>query len=366
MRRILGNIALALMVFVLMLLLAEGAWRLFISRGDLSRQYDPTLGLVNAPNASWTIRTPEYVTTIETNSRGFRGPELPVERVPGEFRVLFLGDSFVEAKQVPLEERFVEQTSAFLEEHWGKSVTVRALAIGGAEPAREFLFYEHLGQAFQPDLVVQIFFLENDLLPLEGSYRFRESARGLALEDVWPTPRSPCDVRCALLQRSEIAVHAYRLLRQFRSTAPKDMRGQLGEGEFYWYTIEGQDAAERGRRFEVLAAFTDAVRQRVEDRGGAYIAVLMPGGFEVHSAWQEQVMARFADIAPKTAWRPAALLDRAAAALKRRGITVLDLRPAFARAAEQGLLYYTIDPHLNLVGHTVTAQEIAKEILSLK
>lgn len=365
MRRFLSNIVLALTVFLLMLLLAEGVWRLFVSSGDRARHFDPEIGRVNPPSTMWTIRTTEYVTRMETNSRGFRGPELPTERVPGEFRVLFLGDSFVEAKQVPLEERFVEQTERLLEERWQRPVTARALAVGASEPAREYLSYEHLGASFDPDVVVQVFFLENDLLGMSGAYLFRTVNGRLTLERAWVDPPPPCNISCLLLSKSELALRTYRLLRQFRSAAPKDVRAHLGEGEFYWYTIEGQEAAERERRFEVLAAFADAVRRRTESDSGIYIAVLMPGGFEIHDAWQEQVKARFAGLVPEAAWRPSGLLDRGAAALRRRGVTVLDLRSAFSKAAEQGLLYYTIDPHLNLDGHRVATEQITAAILRI-
>ncbi|HLD71057.1 MAG TPA: hypothetical protein VI873_00385, partial [Candidatus Peribacteraceae bacterium] len=116
MKRILGNIALSLVVLTVMLLLAEGAWRLFVSRGDLGRHFDAMLGYVNQPSRTWTIRTTEYVTTMQTNSRGFRGAEFTAAPKADELRILFLGDSFVEAKQVPLEDRFAERTAKILSE----------------------------------------------------------------------------------------------------------------------------------------------------------------------------------------------------------------------------------------------------------
>ena len=114
MRRLLGNIALACIVFIVMLLLAEGAWRLIMSNGDMQRQYDPRVGLVNPPHAEWTVRAPEFVTRMRTNALGFRGPELTPRVDPEEVRILFLGDSFVEEKPVAEEDRFVEQAAKLL------------------------------------------------------------------------------------------------------------------------------------------------------------------------------------------------------------------------------------------------------------
>ncbi|MDO8648452.1 MAG: hypothetical protein Q7R81_01585 [Candidatus Peregrinibacteria bacterium] len=362
MRRLLINIVLALIVFAVMLLLAEGAWRLFVSRGDRSRTFDPELGLVNEPNAQWTIHTPEFTTTMETNSRGFRGPEMPTAPKSDELRILFLGDSFVEAKQVPLVERFVEQVGGLLSQRTRKAVLFRALAVGGAEPSREYLFYDRIGEAFDPDIVVQVFFLENDLQPLDGVYDFSGTGDILTLEGIEVRSPPPCGFKCQILKHSEVALRTYQVLRQMRSTSQKNVRALLGEGEFYWYTQEGQEAAEKERRFEILGAFADAVRIRVEARGGQYLAVLMPGGFEIHPEWQEEIIARFEDAVPRSAWNPEGLLTRAGAALEERGIAVLDLRPAFHATAEQGLLYFKLDPHLNSVGHTLAAERILEAI----
>ena len=366
MRRLLGNIALALVVFLLMLVLAEGAWRLLISKGDRARHFDPVIGRVNPPNTSWTIRTPEYKTSMSTNSRGFRGPEMPGDRRSNEMRILFLGDSFVEAKQVPVQERFVEETGRILEKKMNRPVTVRALAVGASEPARELLYFEHIGTSFDPDIVVQVFFPENDLLAVSGSYLLHRENSHLILDRVWVDPLPLCDLKCWILSHSELAVRAYQLLRQSRGTGSKDLRSLLGEGQFYWYTVEGQDAAEREQRFDVLATFADAVRSRTEKNGGQYLAVLMPGGFEIHEDWQNDVLARFEQAIPRTNWRPAGLLDGVTASLAERRIHTLDLRPSFREAAPSGHLYFTLDPHLSPVGHRLTAERISEAISSLR
>ena len=361
MRRILGNIALALIVFIIMLFLAEGAWRLLISRGDLARHFDPEIGRVNPPNTTWTIRTPEYVTTMRTNSRGFRGAEFSNAPKNDGMRILFLGDSFVEAKQIPLETRFAERTAALLAKKLQKPVFLQTLAIGGAEPAREFLFYDRIGVSFHPDIVVQVFFLENDLLPTAGAYLFSDT-EPLRVEDIWLNPPAPCFLKCQLLKRSEFALRLYQVLRSMRVESPRSTRALLGEGEFYWYTKEGQEAAIQERRFDVLAAFADAVRSRVESQEGKYIAVLIPGAFEIHPSWRKEIIVSFEDIVPREVWNPSGLLDLGIIALKKRGINVLDIRPEFHAAAEKGFLYYKLDPHLNPEGHKIVAERIYQEV----
>lgn len=54
----------------------------------------------------WTRRD-EFVVRVRTNAEGQRGPAVPIERAPDTFRILVLGDSFVEAIQVAEHERFL-------------------------------------------------------------------------------------------------------------------------------------------------------------------------------------------------------------------------------------------------------------------
>lgn len=364
MRRIIVNGAIALGTLLVMLVLAEGAWRLFIAKGDIGREYDPELGRINPRNAEWTIHTTEFRTTMRTNADGFRGPPLNAwPRQSGEIRILFIGDSFVEAKQVPEEIRFAERAGKLLEEKLGRPVTVRALGVGGAEPARELLFYRRLGRSFDPDIVVQVLFPENDLLSQTGSYRLREDEGTLTLEEVWVHPPPPCDFKCALLQRSELAVQVYRLLRSLRETPSSDpLRGDFG-----MYTEKGLRQWERERRFSVTAAFVDALRDDAERDGARFLGLLVPGAFEIHASWREEVQRRYAATQPEE-WRPSGVMDRFTEALRTRQIDLLDLRSPFLSFAADhpaDVLYYPLDPHLKPEGHKIAASALADRLTSL-
>lgn len=365
MRRIFGNIVLALIVFVAMFLLAEGAWRLFVAKGNLGREYDPIFGRLNPRNAAWTIRTPEFTTAMRTNADGFRGPPLEVgQRQPGEIRILYIGDSFVEAKQVPEEERFAERTEKLLEKKLGRPVIVRALGVGGAEPARELLFYRRLGRSFDPDIVVQVLFPENDLLGMTGSYSFVRDVTGeLSVENVWVDAPPSCSWKCQLLRRSELAIQAYRLLRRLREMPSADPL----LGDFGMYTERGQRKWERERRFEVTSAFVDALRDEVERDGARFLVLLMPGAFEIHAPWQEEIRQKYIETA-STEWRSSGLMDMFEESLRSKRIDLLDLRPLFLSAATDhpdGFLYYPLDPHLQPEGHRITASAVADYLFPL-
>ena len=58
----------------------------------------------------------EFNTTLKTNSLGFFDGEWATEKSPNSVRFLFLGDSFVEAKQVPQDLSFSALSEALLSE----------------------------------------------------------------------------------------------------------------------------------------------------------------------------------------------------------------------------------------------------------
>src|SRR5919109_801557 len=66
-------------------------------------QPDPYLGWSKRPGARVTYARREYTVEVAINSKGLRDRERPYARVPGTFRILALGDSFVEAYSVRFE-----------------------------------------------------------------------------------------------------------------------------------------------------------------------------------------------------------------------------------------------------------------------
>jgi hypothetical protein len=96
---------------------------------------------------------------IEINSIGIRGPEIPT----GKVHLLLLGDSFIEARQLPWEDTLGPRLQAALRAH---SSTARVLSHGmrGWSPLLEWNWYLKVGRRFQAERVL-LFFFWNDLLP---------------------------------------------------------------------------------------------------------------------------------------------------------------------------------------------------------
>ena len=362
-RRVFLNGLLFLAVLLLMLLLAEGAWRLLFSRGDVHRVYDPELGRVNPPHAEWVMRTPEYVTHIRTNSRGFRGPEFPEERTEDEVRILFIGDSFVEAKQVEEEDRFVEQVGNALADRWHRPVVTRALGVGGADPAKELLFYRNLGREFDPDIVVQVLFPENDLPLRHGHYTVSHREGVLTLESIWPEVAPSCDWKCRFLQKSELVRRMYLLMRHVQRES-KDTALPTLLGDFFWYTTEGQQVMQE-ERLPLLSLFTGTLQQEVEADGAEFFAVLIPGAFEMYETWRDEAIEQYGSV-PQDIWNPSGVLDLVGEEFTEKKIPFVDLRSAFhAQVREGEFLHYKLDSHLHERGHGTVTDVLVEELTKI-
>ena len=65
----------------------------------------PLYGYYHPPDHATWIRRDELTTFVQTNAAGQRGRPVALAKPPGTFRILVLGDSFVEAVQVAEQDR---------------------------------------------------------------------------------------------------------------------------------------------------------------------------------------------------------------------------------------------------------------------
>src|SRR5262249_20868380 len=124
-------------------------------------EYDPHMGWKHRPLARATYHRREYTTEVATNSHGLR----EVERAyvaPGRFRVLALGDSFVEGYTVPYEQTVTHVLETALTR---PACPVDVLNAGTAawSTDQEYLFYRDEGVRYRPQVVL-LFFYYNDIL----------------------------------------------------------------------------------------------------------------------------------------------------------------------------------------------------------
>ena len=114
--------------------------------------------------AGWN--TTEGTAYVEINSHGYRDRERTKAKPGGVYRIAVLGDSFVEGRQVALEDTFCAVLERILNSKSvlaGKAVEVLNFGVSGYGTAQELLTLRHDVYAFAPDRVILAVFTANDV-----------------------------------------------------------------------------------------------------------------------------------------------------------------------------------------------------------
>ena len=172
-RRLLIGGASVILGLVAGLFLIEGVVRifgLFRFPNETFIQPDQELGWSHIPNKEGYWQIGEDRVLVRINSKGLRDRELSYEKRPNTFRILVLGDSFVEGMQVPLEATFAKRLEIKLTES-GMIFEVINAGFAGVGTDYGLLFLRKEGYKYHPDLVLLGFFAGNDV---QDNFRSRE------------------------------------------------------------------------------------------------------------------------------------------------------------------------------------------------
>jgi len=129
---------------------------------DLCCEYHPVLGWRHTPNASFELVRSEYQITERFNSRGVRGPEYSLDKPPGEYRIVIIGDSFAEGITVNFDMLFSEVMKRRLNMAGEQRFEVINLGVAGYSTDQQLLLYRTEGKRYHPDLTILMVY-DNDI-----------------------------------------------------------------------------------------------------------------------------------------------------------------------------------------------------------
>lgn len=383
--RLLGGLVLAGFGALLALLTLELGVRLLHLVPDRFWQPHPLLGTTLVPGASgwWTQEEHEFVVPVRINDAGRRDLDRAPAKPPGTFRILLLGDSFVEALQVPIEETFARGLEQRLPARFGRPVEVVSMGVSGYGTASEYLWYREVGRQFGADVVLLSFYPGNDVRnnsdTLEPTLRPVYAADG-TLERVTGgggrrgdgAPR-----RRGLLGRS----HAYQYIRKLILTRQPALAAQLAEWGLlgraalrpvpladdvpldYWvFARQPPPAWEQAwqRTEGLLTALRDAVRS-----DGAELVVMVVTAREQidPEAW-EALQATYPAMRD-VAWDLDGPERRVLAWCEHAGVRCVALSPAFRAQQDGPPLHFRFDGHWTPAGHALAAETMTDALRAL-
>jgi hypothetical protein len=338
----------------------------------------PVYGYYHPPNQELWIRSDEFMTHFRSNAAGQRGGPIALEKAPGTFRILVLGDSFVEATQVNEQDRFVNRLEALFNT---SGVATRYEVIdgscGGWGTGQQLLYLREQGLAYQPDLVLLAFFVGNDVgdnsleLQLDGKAEaatkpyFVERKDG-SLELLMPSPPSQTGFDQVA---NDLRLHstAYNFVETgvLQKLGRDDLRAA-------WRAV---DAPERPRlqgnlvfrerltddwrsAWKITELLLGKVRDEATGHGARFGVVIVPTRGQIsEQAWRGVAGGDGGRRAGLDRMFPNEQLQKIAGRL---GTPLLDLVAPLRQAqdASQEPLYYERDQHWTAAGHAVAAQAI--------
>ena len=122
---------------------------------SLFHQTGPSWFHTNPPYQELTFTMPEFTYTRSTNSLGLSESEIDSTRLPGEYRVIALGDSFTEGVGTPYDSTWVKAVERHLSAAFPSRLirTINA-GISGSDVFFEYILLRERLLAFDPDLVI--------------------------------------------------------------------------------------------------------------------------------------------------------------------------------------------------------------------
>ena len=389
--RVAGLLALAAGGLAAALVAFEVVVRVFFPMSDFLWDWDPVIGMKLKPGRRGRSILPGvYDVAVEVNSAGFRDREHAIAKPPGTKRVVLLGDSFLEAVQVPFEDSVAAALERGLVAR-GIPAEVVSLGVSGAGTLREYLALREYGLRHSPDLVV-LLFVENDVsdnsqrlqgatfMPyarLDADGRLLRDERGRPVATAFDERKTSSGLRAFLADR----LMSLRFVRTRIEESPRlnDLLYRLGLMADPPRTFSVHDPDEFGF-FEIYRpaprpgwaeawSMTEQLlletRDLASSAGAGFAVALLPGHWSVDPGKWREVCSAVPGMAE-------AGLDlrlpsrRIEAFLAGHGVPVVDLFPAFeARSSEGREFYLRGDSHWTPEGHALAADVLVPRVAAL-
>ncbi|MEZ4635895.1 MAG: SGNH/GDSL hydrolase family protein [Caldilineaceae bacterium] len=366
---------------------------------------DAVTGWSLQPNAQGRYFAPmyEYDVDVRINSLGLRADEAIGYAKPEDvFRVMVLGDSFIEALQVKLEESLPQRLGQLYTAQTGRPVEVLNAGVSGWGTDQQLLWLQNEGVKYSPDLIILAVYPRNDFMnnseALEGANQgaiqkpfFEMDSDGLRLNYYPFDPANvPAIAQAEATQASETTepgsltalgawLHDHSALYRYadpriRIVAPRvaaslARTGLITPGQETKIAAQAADAVpvaygvyqrtpdETWQAAEAVTASLFAAVQRTATEMGANAAALLIAAPE--QVYDEEWQKLLNQYPAMQRWDTdsAAPQQRAATALTAAGLPVLDLLPLFREQAKGATpLHYLNDGHWTPQGHDLAGQ----------
>lgn len=343
---------------------------------------DPLIGtrLIPGQRGWWTQEELEFRTPVQINREGFRDVDHAKDKPASVTRILIVGDSFIEAMQVPLESTVARRLEAALNAD-GQQFEVISMGISGFGTAGELLLYERFGRAYKPDIVILNFYAGNDVRnnspTLEPGLPPVYASDGSVARIV--APKKPREK--GFFGRVLAWSHSYRFIRKRIINQNPQLAGILvgmgllsakaldripfvdGVPVDYWVFAKngGPQAAQWEEAWRTTEGLLDRFRSTVERDGARFMMSIATLRERVYPDSWNAILKAYPAM-QKVEWDLAAPEARVQRWCQERNVACVALMPKFLEQRDSTRLHWVHDGHWTEAGHALAAQTLAAAI----
>ncbi len=315
----------------------------------------------HVPNLS--VYLTQFKQVIRTNSHGMRDREHSIAKVPGTFRILILGDSFMEANQVRFEDSFASLLESELKRKLPGTIEVVNASVSGWGTDDELTYLMRYGFQFQPDLVLLGMTLHNDIQD-NLVQEFHSYVNG----ELQEKPRQDIPtIDYVILQIKEYLAshsHLYQIILRVKNSSWVQHEGRRLSSHVAALLSKGEPNGEMARGWDMTRLLLRKMKVETEKRGIDLIVFMIPLWVQV----SEEQLSLF--LAKHQLPLTQIVLDKPQLRLKEIGnqesLQTIDLLEVF-RTTEQKdprKLYLLGDGHWTAAGQYLAAKFVSERLTS--
>lgn len=318
----------------------------------------------------------EWDTTFAVNHQGFRDLDVEIPKPDDQFRILLLGDSFIEGESVEVYETASWRLEALLQQEIGRDVDVINMGVMSYSAIQYARLLEKWTDTLEPNLVIVAIDMsdfQNDYsysLDLDEEGRFRnilfQQQMGephVVLPGIsstlkfWLRTRSVFYATFADFVKSEI--RRIRRLPEPTVFAVNDPKSDPH------YATRSEENAKNSLMWDQFGMSMLRIRDLLAAKDIPWVAVIYPYGHQ--AAPDEWAVGREKNGFKRGIVYPSTTADLLVDFGKGYGFSVANLVSAFQRAATDSdeFLYWPYDGHFTPKGHEVMAEELKTVVLNM-
>ena len=325
------------------------------------------------PNTTCRSRYPEWDRTFTVNNLGFRDEPMTIEKPEGTFRILLVGDSFMEGESVNLDQTAAQTLERELTETMGESIEVVNMGVMSYSPIIYQRVIEDKGLPLDPDLVI----VAVDMSDFQNDYSYAKDLdesgnfRNILFQQKMGQPHVVLPgvnagikfwLRSHSVLYSEVADRTKQLIRKMRYIPEPTVFKINDPASDPHFATRSEDNASRFEMWHPFGNSLVAINTLMEKAKVSWIAVTYPYGHQVRGdEWSKGRLKNGFESVRVYLMTAADLLVSFG---KDNGFRVINLAPVFQKEAEyqSNLLYYPMDGHFTPLGHKVFAEALKEEI----